>query len=229
MDPDQKLGLALAIMVIGFAGAFCYRHEPIESPRGATGESLHHLDDDIERLRVRAYTAREGVDADFERRSLAVVVPHSDHASARAIPGTGREGRGDRPVEQVTLEPLPGAPEPIASSARMSLPAVAIVPIHKVALPAVSAASLTAEPRGMPEHRGAAPSKIASQPPSPNSRADFQSHVVQTGDTLSSLATRFLGSPDRYLEIFEANRDRLTDPNRLPLDTVLRIPTESVR
>jgi nucleoid-associated protein YgaU len=49
-------------------------------------------------------------------------------------------------------------------------------------------------------------------------------HRVRDGDTLSKLAERYLGRGDRYLEIFELNRDVLSSPNLLPIGAALKIP-----
>ncbi len=49
-------------------------------------------------------------------------------------------------------------------------------------------------------------------------------YTVQPGDTLSGLAARFLGSHARYLELYEANRDVLRNPNDLQPRMVLKIP-----
>ncbi len=56
-------------------------------------------------------------------------------------------------------------------------------------------------------------------------------HVVQRGDTLSSIAGQYLGDPTRYPELFEANSDRiqpdgrrLTDPNLIVVGWNLVIP-----
>ncbi|MDB5389269.1 MAG: LysM domain/BON superfamily protein [Planctomycetaceae bacterium] len=51
-----------------------------------------------------------------------------------------------------------------------------------------------------------------------------QTHTIQAGDTLSSLAEKYLGSQKRYQEIFDANRNVLTSPNRLPEGVVIAIP-----
>lgn len=51
-------------------------------------------------------------------------------------------------------------------------------------------------------------------------------HRIVDGDTLSSLAQRYLGSSERFKEIFEANRDRLQATDVLPIGVVLRIPVE---
>jgi len=54
-------------------------------------------------------------------------------------------------------------------------------------------------------------------------------HTIVDGDTLEQLAERYLGSADRHLEIFEANRDVLTSPSILPIGAYLRIPSHSGR
>jgi phage tail protein X len=50
-------------------------------------------------------------------------------------------------------------------------------------------------------------------------------HRIRDGDTLMGLARRYLGSRDRYWEIYDANRDRLDDPDLLPIGVEIRIPT----
>ena len=52
-----------------------------------------------------------------------------------------------------------------------------------------------------------------------------RTHVVVDGDTLGKLAARYLGSRDRYLEIFNANRQVLSKPDLLPIGAVLTIPS----
>ena len=50
-------------------------------------------------------------------------------------------------------------------------------------------------------------------------------HRVRDGDTLRSIAKRYLGSEDRYMELFEANRpDILQDAELLPLGEEIVIP-----
>ena len=51
-----------------------------------------------------------------------------------------------------------------------------------------------------------------------------ESYTVKPGDTLSAIAKRLLGDANAYHEIFEANRDQLSDPDKIKPGQVLRIP-----
>jgi nucleoid-associated protein YgaU len=49
-------------------------------------------------------------------------------------------------------------------------------------------------------------------------------HVVVKGDTLYRLAREYYGDQSRWKEIYEANRDVLSDPHRLRVGQKLIIP-----
>jgi nucleoid-associated protein YgaU len=49
-------------------------------------------------------------------------------------------------------------------------------------------------------------------------------YTVKSGDTLSQIAREFLGDAGAYMEIFNANRDQLSDPNLIKPGQVLKIP-----
>lgn len=49
-------------------------------------------------------------------------------------------------------------------------------------------------------------------------------YTVREGDTLSHIATAHYGRASEWPRIFEANRDRLDDPDRIQPGQVLRIP-----
>jgi nucleoid-associated protein YgaU len=51
-----------------------------------------------------------------------------------------------------------------------------------------------------------------------------QVHKIVDGDTLEVLAASYLGSAARAMEIFQANRDVLADPELLPIGVELKIP-----
>lgn len=50
-------------------------------------------------------------------------------------------------------------------------------------------------------------------------------YIVQAGDTLGKIAAKTLGSASRYMEI--ANANGITDPNRISVGQVLKIPAEA--
>jgi len=49
-------------------------------------------------------------------------------------------------------------------------------------------------------------------------------HKVVDGDSLALLAERYLGSQSRAMEIYQANRNVLTQPDILPIGVELKIP-----
>jgi nucleoid-associated protein YgaU len=54
---------------------------------------------------------------------------------------------------------------------------------------------------------------------------ETRSYVVQSGDTLSKIAQELLGDADRWREIFEANEDKIDDPNQIRPGQELDIPS----
>ncbi len=51
-----------------------------------------------------------------------------------------------------------------------------------------------------------------------------QTHVVASGDTLGKIAQKYYGDASLYQQIFEANRDVVSDPNKISPGQKLRIP-----
>jgi nucleoid-associated protein YgaU len=51
-----------------------------------------------------------------------------------------------------------------------------------------------------------------------------KTYTVKAGDTLSKIAKDHLGSAGAYMKIFEANKDQLTDPDKIKPGQVLKIP-----
>jgi nucleoid-associated protein YgaU len=55
--------------------------------------------------------------------------------------------------------------------------------------------------------------------------AGAKTYTVQAGDTLSKIAKQFYGNAGAYMKIFDANKDKLTDPNKIQVGQVLKIPS----
>ena len=51
-----------------------------------------------------------------------------------------------------------------------------------------------------------------------------RTYTVKAGDTLSRIAKEHLGDANAYMKIFEANRDQLSDPDKIKPGQVLKIP-----
>ena len=49
-------------------------------------------------------------------------------------------------------------------------------------------------------------------------------YTVKSGDTLSKIAKETLGEASKYMAIFNANKDQLTDPDKIKPGQVLKIP-----
>ena len=49
-------------------------------------------------------------------------------------------------------------------------------------------------------------------------------YTVRPGDTLSKIAKEKLGDPNAYTQILNANRDQLSDPNKIKPGQVLKLP-----
>ena len=58
----------------------------------------------------------------------------------------------------------------------------------------------------------------------PSAAGSAATYTVKAGDTLSKIAKQELGDPNAYMDIFNANKDQLSDPNKIKPGQVLKIP-----
>ncbi|SFJ19623.1 LysM peptidoglycan-binding domain-containing protein [Planctomicrobium piriforme] len=166
MRHDAKLGLALGMLVIGFAVAFCFprQPEPTAWPKLEVPEPI--ADSDLDFLPIRAYQPKP-----------------ADAAPQQVV--THEPNTAEQPVGPVVPPPNPISP-PVVET-----PTVAVA---------------------------------ASVAPAANAEAQVKTYRVLPGDTLSGLASKFLGSSARFLEIYEANQELLGSPDRLQVGMELKIP-----
>jgi LysM repeat protein len=75
---------------------------------------------------------------------------------------------------------------------------------------------LTVDPSLAPQQTQAAAATVGG--------STQRTYTVKSGDTLSKIAQEFYGSANEYNRIFEANRDKLSDPNRIQVGQQLVIP-----
>ena len=82
---------------------------------------------------------------------------------------------------------------------------------------------IMADIRVKPGAQASATPAQAIPQPTP-AKASMKTYTVKSGDTLSEIAKRELGSANKYMEIFNANKDQLTDPDKIKPGQVLKIP-----
>ena len=71
--------------------------------------------------------------------------------------------------------------------------------------------------------------KATGAPASAAAPQTVTTYTVKAGDTLSKIARETLGNSDLYMELFNANRDQLQDPDKIRPGQVLKIPQHADR
>jgi len=120
------------------------------------------------------------------------------------------------------------------STSQVAVPAAtrppgAIVPIP---LPEAWATMVHSKPTPRPAELEASPAPVQDsdlapvpiQVPQSESPPKPVVHRVVEGETLEGIAEQYLGDRTRLYEIFDVNRDQLTNPDVLPLGAMLRLP-----
>jgi nucleoid-associated protein YgaU len=65
---------------------------------------------------------------------------------------------------------------------------------------------------------------IADFPIDASLKVAARTYTVRSGDTLSKISKEVYGSPNEYMKIFNANKDKLSDPNKIQPGQELKIP-----
>jgi nucleoid-associated protein YgaU len=68
------------------------------------------------------------------------------------------------------------------------------------------------------------PALKAAQQSGQTAAGSLQSYTVKSGDTLSKIAQQFYGDAGQYMKIFEANKDKLKNPDQIQAGQELKIP-----
>lgn len=209
MHQDQRIGLALAVLLLGAAGAFFFRNDPKPNGSSPRLKSGKELDARIAEKAISPYL--QSGDEDHEAPgTLAKKVSdraHSDSSASgeyslpsldapdffgpddRAVNGTGgsTQSRSNQFTSDAEVQELSPIPFPAENDQNSS-------GIHS---------NNSRQTQATP--------------------GSDRTHIVQKGETLSSIAAKELGSSTRFLEIFEANRDQLNDANDVRVGMTLRI------
>jgi len=69
-----------------------------------------------------------------------------------------------------------------------------------------------------------APAAAAAAAAGAGKSSSTRTYIVQPGDSLSKISKNFYGNANMYMIIFDANKDKLSDPNKINVGTELVIP-----
>jgi len=69
-----------------------------------------------------------------------------------------------------------------------------------------------------------APAAAAAAAAAGGPSSTARTYVVKPGDSLTKISQEFYGRANQYMKIFEANRDKLTDPDKVKAGMELVIP-----
>ena len=62
--------------------------------------------------------------------------------------------------------------------------------------------------------------------PAPEEVSKDEFYEIKSGDTLGAISKQFYGKSSQYMRIFEANRDIISDPNKIYPGQKIRIPLD---
>lgn len=217
--------------------------EKLTLPVPASGKWLTTLPDTppgVYILRVDQLDAAGKVTSRFEtpfkRETLAALAavaggktPEADGTQAAAASGA-TEAPGPTPVEigpEITPEP---APAEIAAAETLPDAAVSPAAEDPAAPDAPAAVTAAVEPSTAPQAPAAAPADpSATAPelalsPEPAPEPAAVTVTVQPGFTLWGIAQERYGDGVLYVQVFEANRDKIKDPNLIYPGQVFAVP-----
>jgi LysM repeat protein len=216
MDADKKLGFALGILLCGIVGAFFFRDEAEPKNKQPQLADASKLDDQIRQKAQTPYLP-DGKSVDMTQ------IP--DALASDVMP----QIPGDQLSNTPTVIPEPIRPTvsdnndidvvtPIPSSNDAHLDAAFDrANLKNNVLPSVANSdqprlSQTVQPNDGPTK------------PATRENQKWITHEVVDGDTLSQIASRYLGTHRRFKEVYEHNKDVLKSPNAIRTGMKLRIP-----
>ena len=257
MHTDRKIGFAMGILLIGIVSALFFRNEPLLSTKVPGIRREQELNQLLRERDVAVYLndskseeTSEPTEAD-RQWTLRDVLQKMDQRNKTDPVPVGSRRFSAQPSEDNPDEDLDGYRPKKRRSADRSDSVSAEAPLKFARANPEQAASEI----GVEQFRNLPPLMPAESPPSEVVKSpaqqskmlagskdqlrsteqtldfrppeNFEEYVVRYGDTLSGIAQRTLGSPNKYNEIYNANRDRMASPDRLTVGKPLRIPRTS--
>jgi len=208
MHRDMKLGLALGVLLVGVVAAFFFRNEQQTTGLPPRLKDPNRLDRRISERRVGPYIT--GVETVDTRRSGN----HRHNDTSKTVPPLWEMPDFLREADDDPVARARTAPDPIIldeNDVFRDVPA----PRHNNAWTVSTGTTYPAnENREQPSGPRLGPEPV-------------RIHEVRSGETLSGLAARYLGSSRRYNDIWALNRDILNSPDDLRVGMRIRIPQQN--
>ena len=253
MHTDRKIGFAMGILLIGIVAALFFRNEPLLSTRVPGVRRERELNQRLRERDVAVYlndkesdkapeqaasdqpwTLREVLQK-MDERNKTIPVPVGKRKSSAANPAIEIDEEnldGYRPKSRRTsdastvvesssrsLTTIPGLVAPESSRGQFDTLPPLLSETPECEDITTSPSLPVSEPRAAIDGLGSDTPAADFQPPE-----NFEEYIVKYGDTLSEIAQRMLGAQKRYMDIYNANRDRMASPDRLDVGKPLRIP-----
>jgi hypothetical protein len=223
MNRDIKISLVLGLLLLGAVAAFFFRNEPgsekqipyLENPEALAkkmedteGPKPYLQNSSFDNGRNQDFIKLDEIETNDEFSAFIGSSSDSEKNSAyEELPATGAINKSQT-WKKDRFENRSRTPSPIAKRE-------AVAHNHQTAK------------RSSPHQTWNALSNRATEKIRPEraaSTSEIRIHRVRPGETLSSLATYYLGSDSRFIELYQLNKDVLKNPNRLQVGMKLRIP-----
>ncbi len=212
MQKDKKVGLALAILLCSIVGAFFIRDD---APRGNAPElkDPKPLDSKIAQGDKQPYSEPDSRKNSTQRndrnRSPWEIPEYLNPDADRANGSSNKKNISRDPADQRPWNSEASGTVVLMPPTDDESPAVPVPDHNKDWAVRQKNGDVIALKGGELASTGAGSSRT---------------HVVVAGETLSSIAGKYLGTQARYLDIFQANRDQLKSPDGLKIGMKLNIP-----
>jgi hypothetical protein len=208
---DRKVGFAMGILLIGVVAALFFRNEPLSVKDAPSVEREDLIDDRLRDRNISVYT-------DNADRSSSET-PQTNWTLPEVLSEYGQQNSG------VAL-PIGAAAEGAAQNDQSTVPGTLPQPGDSLSFtpPVVVEKLQPREPNVAEDFDVPQFSDGTALPDISSSSSSYDEYTVRYGDTLSEIAGKLLGSPGRYEEIYDANRDRIGNPDRLKVGAAIRIP-----
>jgi hypothetical protein len=212
MQRDMKIGMAVGVALIGIVGALFFRREPETKDRDAP-PPLQDTEDLDRRIGEKGKVPYLKNVEELPDRAAPVPAPQTAGAKSASKSGNAEAPRFLTNEEEARNREI--------LSGRKGAAPVPIPPVPVKKDDAVAADNSEWEPVGEAVKKPAEPQRSV---PTGTASSPGRTHVIRAGDTLSGLASRYLGSSARYREIYEANRNVLRSPDDLREGVTIVIP-----